>query len=141
MRLRNEGNYQKKIAENYRIQGWQVIRTDAMPNGIPDLLLFKCGKVVGMEVKKKGNTMSPIQKVFAENAQFPVVQATVQSPQVFTVEIVPTTRGAALWPEFYSSSGQASDVDPRQLSLFPSEAHEQMPCSPESSPPLQPEGS
>ncbi len=53
---------QGSIARNMRTEGWQVFNTTVVsPGGFPDLIAFKAGDTVLVEVKDVTGRLSPIQ--------------------------------------------------------------------------------
>lgn len=58
-----ESAIQKRIKEIHEKDGWMVVKLiQTTMNGIPDLLLLRHGRIVFVEVKKKGQKSTPLQE-------------------------------------------------------------------------------
>jgi Holliday junction resolvase len=58
-----ESKLQSKIKNYLKLQGWRVIKTIQLSeNGHPDLLCFKKGVTIVIEVKDKGKKPRPLQE-------------------------------------------------------------------------------
>lgn len=55
--------YQSKIIKKYEAEGWTVVKVVKLSkDGYPDLLMFRSGKTMWIEVKEKNDTLKNIQK-------------------------------------------------------------------------------
>lgn len=56
-------SYQKEIIKTYEKEGYLVLKTIRLNhNGYPDVIAFKDGKVIFIEVKEETDTLKPLQK-------------------------------------------------------------------------------
>jgi hypothetical protein len=62
--MNTEQQIQSKIKKYAEGKGWIVIKTIKLSEaGFPDLFMFKNGKTIFIEVKKKGGIISPLQEL------------------------------------------------------------------------------
>ncbi len=72
-----ESKVQRNLIDHLNDLGWAVLRLHpselhipgkkkVMKNGLPDILAFKKGQLVFIEVKRKGKTFEPLQYIFAK---------------------------------------------------------------------------
>lgn len=56
-------SYQKEIIKTYEKEGYLVLKTIRLNHsGYPDVIAFKDGKVIFIEVKEETDTLKPLQK-------------------------------------------------------------------------------
>ena len=83
-----ESKVQSNLIKELNLRGWAVLRlhpselhlptqTKVMKNGLPDLVAFKKGSLIFIEVKRKGKTFEPLQYVFSKLLKRFGVKATV----------------------------------------------------------------
>ena len=72
-----ESKVQSKLIEDLNDRGWAVLRLHpselhipgdkkVRKNGLPDLVAFKVGDIIFIEVKRKGENFEPLQYVFSK---------------------------------------------------------------------------
>ena len=58
-----ESQLQAKLIKRFEKSGWMAVKLiSTNTNGIPDLMCLKAGRVVFVEVKRKGGVVSELQK-------------------------------------------------------------------------------
>jgi Holliday junction resolvase len=88
-----ESTIQGKIAKRLRENGWLVTKLiQTSMNGIPDLMAIRKGNVIFLEVKKRGEEASELQKYVMDNLSkagcFTMVVNSVEDIDVFCYKYV-----------------------------------------------------